>query len=335
VDWLEQAYYRWDQPPVGGEVDPSVYSVDLRSNPSPEDEAEGAPAAPEQNTGPRIGVPAPMPSPVAKRFPGEGEWTQIGAGADGTAPVYVTRVRPNARNTSLVVFVARTVPALTTLKLFPGIDVPGGEWKTPHQVPKQDCSRLLMAFNGGFRMEGSRGGYYAEKKAAYPLVDGAASLVFFEDGSATVAQWGRDLGPSDLNRIEAVRQNLELLVDNGEPIPDLDQKNWGALLKNHLHVWRSGYGVTSDGAIVYVGGPGLTARDLASTLVNAGVVRGMEGDINPEWVSANLYKVNKSTGRCEGRRGLDMEKDKGGMKRAGNRYLAPDTRDFVAVLRRS
>jgi hypothetical protein len=61
----------------------------------------------------------------------------------------------------------------------------------------------------------------------------------------------------------------------------------------------------------------------------------MEGDINPEWVSANLYRVDKATGKCVGTRGLDMEKDKGGMKRSGNRYLVPDTRDFVAVLRRT
>jgi len=49
------------------------------------------------------------------------------------------------------------------------------------------------------------------------------------------------------------------------------------------HQWRSGVGVTADAALVYAVGPGLDPLQLAHLLVRAGVVRGMQLDINPSW----------------------------------------------------
>ena len=54
---------------------------------------------------------------------------------------------------------------------------------------------------------------------------------------------------------------------------------------NAIYVWRSGIGITADGALVYVGGPGLNITDLANLLVRAGAVRAMELDINTDWVN--------------------------------------------------
>jgi hypothetical protein len=54
----------------------------------------------------------------------------------------------------------------------------------------------------------------------------------------------------------------------------------GAGIENQ---WRSGAGVTANGALVYVAGPALDPLQLAQLLVRAGVVRGMELDINPSW----------------------------------------------------
>jgi hypothetical protein len=41
--------------------------------------------------------------------------------------------------------------------------------------------------------------------------------------------------------------------------------------------------VTSDGALIYVQGPALDPLQVALLLVRAGVVRGMQLDINPDW----------------------------------------------------
>ena len=69
--------------------------------------------------------------------------------------------------------------------------------------------------------------------------------------------------------VVAVRQNLDLLVDSGEPGTGLnanDTAQWGYTLGGQVYVWRSGIGVTADGALVYVGGPGLNITDLADVL---------------------------------------------------------------------
>ena len=67
--------------------------------------------------------------------------------------------------------------------------------------------------------------------------------------------------------VVSVRQNLDLIVQNGQPVPGLnsqDTTQWGLTLGNQVFVWRSALGVTADGALVYVGGPGLNITDLAT-----------------------------------------------------------------------
>ncbi|MFI5053260.1 MAG: hypothetical protein ACHQDE_02770, partial [Acidimicrobiia bacterium] len=62
--------------------------------------------------------------------------------------------------------------------------------------------------------------------------------------------------------------------------------------------------------------------DLAKALVGAGAVRGMELDINPDWVNFNSYDV-----------GSDNVAHGNGLFGAtgADRYLHPDGRDFIAV----
>ena len=85
----------------------------------------------------------------------------------------------------------------------------------------------------------------------------SASLVIKQDGSANVGVWGRDFTMSP--DIKAVRQNLVLIVDNGQLNPALQENDttvFGATLGNNVFVWRSGVGVTADGALVYAGRSG-------------------------------------------------------------------------------
>ena len=129
-----------------------------------------------------------------------------------------------------------------------------------------------------------------------PLVQGAASLVIKTDGSASVGVWGRDftMGPD----IASVRQNLALMVDNGQLDPALDENDtskWGATLGNKALVWRSGVGVDANGALIYAGGNSLSVLSLARTLQAAGAVRAMELDINTDWVSAYTYVNDPAT----------------------------------------
>jgi hypothetical protein len=92
--------------------------------------------------------------------------------------------------------------------------------------------------------------------------------------------------------VTSVRQNLDLIVNNGKTVPGLlanDNYQWGATLGGAFYVWRSGIGVTRNGALVYVGGPSLAITSLANLLVDAGAVRAMELDINTDWVQYSTY----------------------------------------------
>jgi hypothetical protein len=109
--------------------------------------------------------------------------------------------------------------------------------------------------------------------------------------------------------VVSVRQNLDLLVNNGQPVPGLnanDTTQWGATLGNNIYVWRSAVGITADGALVYIGGPALNITSLANLLVDAGAVRGMELDINTDWVNLATYAPATATGAANAANGTDL-----------------------------
>ncbi len=280
VRWAENLWYSHHAPPVGGR--PPAGAIPLPS-------------------GGRIGggsgrvAHLPMPPSIvplaSPAVPGEGQWHPAGRLVHGVPAVYEAFLRPDPVHTSLVVGVAWMDPTLLSATLYSGSVIPGGgPWHFTAPVTPSAALDLVAGFNSGFRMPDAEGGYYAEGHSVLPLVPGDASLVFYADGRVTVAKWGRDatMGPG----VTAVRQNLHLLVDHGAPVPGLqanDTTQWGLTLGNHVFVWRSGAGVTQNGALVYVGGPGLNITTLADLLVRVGAVRGMELDINTDWVKLSAY----------------------------------------------
>jgi len=111
--------------------------------------------------------------------------------------------------------------------------------------------------------------YYNRGHVVMPLRAGAASLVIYRNGTATVADWGPGTRRSPRTS-SAVRQNLDLLGRRWQARCWAERERhdeMGATLGNQVYVWRSGIGVTADGALVYVGGPGLNITTLANLLV--------------------------------------------------------------------
>ena len=132
----------------------------------------------------------------------------------------------------------------------------------------------------------------------------------------------------------AVRQNLDLLVDNGAVVPAAYTPNstlWGKTLGGGLYVWRSGLGVTANGALVYVGGPGLDIADLANILVRAGAVRAMELDINTDWVNYSTYAPSTPGGAATPANGSELLS---GMTGTPGRYFQPGGRGTSSPCRR-
>ncbi|HLY81978.1 MAG TPA: phosphodiester glycosidase family protein, partial [Acidimicrobiales bacterium] len=208
----------------------------------------------------------------------------------------------------------------------------GPAWRYEAPIAAADRTTLLAAFNSGFKLNDSLGGYYAEGRMVRPMRAGAATLAIRSDGTPTVGVWGRDIemGPG----IVAARQNLSLIVDNGQPAPDIDTggtAKWGATLGNALNVWRSGIGVTADGALVYAGGNQLSAGWLAGVLVRAGAVRAMELDINSAWVDFLAYGPPAPGTPPPGQSVAKLLPDMSGSLQ---RYFEANSRDFIAIFRR-
>jgi hypothetical protein len=317
VNRVEHWYYSRHQPKVGGHLDA----------------LPGVSVASPAGTGAQAVSDLPSIAPlVAHPLPDEGQWHAVGDLVGGKPVVEVTYMRPDAVHTGIVAVIAHIDMQRAKLRLVPGRTEPGHDpWPGGYGVPLAEQGSLLAAFNSGFRMQDARGGFYLAGKSAGSLREGAASMVVHSDGTATVAQWGRD---AHLTKdVVAVRQNLALIVDNGQLVPGLDNDSdnrWGLTVGNKLFVWRSGVGVDAAGNLLYVAGDGLSVHTLADLLQRAGAVRAMELDINHSWVSFNVFP-HDAQGQVLASQATKLLD---GMKKPATRYLSPDDRDFFAVLAR-
>ena len=327
VNRVENWWYTNHPPPKGGLPRRRITAVG-----PPAERIRTAPA-----TSTTIALPAHTPppanveSPAASPLPNEGVWLPVGPQVDGLPTLEETQVRPDAVHTSLLDGLVWMDPKLVRFELHPGLSEPGGHWSQPPDIPIADRLGLLAAFNSGFRMRDARGGFYLDGVTSHPLVDGAASLVIDKNGTATVGRWGRDvqMGP----QVAAVRQNLELIVDGGQPVPGLtDNVNgaWGQTLGQRVLVWRSALCVDAHGGLIYGYGNGLGALSLASLMQRAGCQRAMELDINSSWTTMNFYAPVEA-GNPASVLGSKMLADQ---LKPGDRYLSPDARDFIAVFQR-
>jgi hypothetical protein len=193
---------------------------------------------------------------------------------------------------------------LLAARLYSGSISPGGgpyHFEAP--IRPAQAATLVAAFNGGFKMKGAHGGYYTEGRLIDPLRVGAASLVIDANGSVKLGAWGSDVQMTPL--VVSVRQNLVPLVADGRPTAaaEGDWHAWGPTCGAHsctvpgiANQWRSGLGITANGALVYAVGPALAPLQLAQLLIRAGAVRAMQLDINPEWPTFAAYDPSQPGG---------------------------------------
>jgi len=327
VVWAENTWYSHHPPPVGGK--PAKGAIPNRSS-------RGSGTSSSATTVPP-GLPAPAPiDPIASpAVAGEGQWSPAGRKVDGVPAVYETYMRPDSVHTSVVTGVAWMDTKLLGATLYSGSTIPGGgPWQNTAPISSQVADSVVAAFNSGFLLSNANGGYYTEGKEVAPLRQGAASFVAYKDGSSTVGQWGRDVTMT--SDVASVRQNLDLIVDGGQPAPGLnanDTTQWGYTLNNNVYVWRSGLGVTADGALVYAGGPSLNITDLADVLARAGAVRAMELDINTDWVNYSVYAPPNAATPASASNGSTLIS---GMAGGPGRYFESYwSRDFITMAVRS
>ena len=320
VAWAENFWYSHHAPKKGGL--PAASALPESTTPP--------------STPPTTDVPLDTPAPVhliaANGLAGEGIWQPTGRRAlDGQAFLYTTWMRPDPVHTSLVTGLAWMDPKLVRFDLYSGYQEPGGKgWTLTAPIPEAVRPSLVAAFNSGFKLADSRGGYMAEGRVApgHPLVPGRAALIVYADGRATVGLWGRDATATP--NVRAVRENLQLLIDGGKEAPNLDVNSlatWGWTVKNKTLVWRSGVGVDGKGHLIYAAGNGLSVHSLADVLLAAGCVRAMELDINYEWAVFDYFTRGAGGAIVPHKLTPDQQQP-------ADHFFSTSSRDFFAVLER-
>jgi hypothetical protein len=228
----------------------------------------------------------------------------------------VTLIRFRRSNTRFALHVGSTDPPAPLGSLPPGAG---------SAVSTTERPVLLAAFNGGFKSTAGAGGFEVAGMVLVPFVAGYASLVIGADGSASVGAWGAGV-PAPGERVVSVRQNLPPLVIAGRPSPQIaDVYAWGATLRGVAAVARSALGEDAAGNLIYAGSTTALPDDMAAALISGGSVSGMELDINPEWVQADVAPVA----------GGPLTAQVARQARPAGQYLTGWTRDFVTVLARS
>ncbi|HWH09506.1 MAG TPA: phosphodiester glycosidase family protein [Solirubrobacteraceae bacterium] len=310
VNSAENAYYTFEAPAPGG--------PGLRSLPQAGIATTGGSS---RLTKPQYRPPR-IPALIAPALPGEGVWRAVTPRPGSRPPIEVTTFRSDPRYPRMVAGVAWIDHTRTSLHLYPGllepsVSVPRGT----ADVPLSDRTHLLATFNSGFKYADSHGGFAVDGTTYAPMQSGQATVIGYTDGRVDVIDW---LGPPRVgSKVAFASQNLPLIVDGGQPTPNLSNgPEWGATLGSAVRVWRSGVGIDAHGNLIYAAADQQTVGSLAGILIHAGAIRAMELDINSYWDSFITYA---HTDAGSPRNLLPS------MARTAQRYLTPDDRDFFAA----
>ncbi|MEY9942324.1 hypothetical protein ABH932_006997 [Streptacidiphilus sp. MAP5-52] len=317
INWLEVQTYT--PPKVGGTVPPDALA---RMRAAQQQQALAGKSA--------IALHPPVRPLVDPPLLGEGDFSTL-VEVNGRSVVQSATMRPDTQYTSFPVGVVWMKQSALSFALHPGFQEPGGQWAVPDTVPPGQRSGLVATFNGGFKVSNgdSHGGFLLNGQTVGSLRDGAASEVFYKDGSLRVGVWGQDVRMTP--DVVGVRQCLVPLVAHGQvtqQVYDGGTATWGFTDQGMPFVPRSGVGIDKNGDIVYVGGRVLSVQTLAVLLQRAGAVTAMMLDINLSWPSFISYDGTHDTADPTPHNLVNFV-------RPADRYYQPSSRDFVAVYARA
>ena len=185
----------------------------------------------------------------------------------------------------------------STITLHPGSQVPGNLklWGSSNYVDSRAGSKVVAAFNSGFKLKDSHGGFYENGHTAGKIVAGVASFIIYKDGYVEIKPWPK--GGAVTPDVLSIRQNIEPLMVNGVVSKNINNNlyyDWGGTVTSVYTVWRSGVAVDGFGNLIYAAGNNLTPLALVTALGAAGGVNAMEFDINGGWV--DFYYYTQKTG---------------------------------------
>ncbi|SEM63800.1 Predicted protein [Streptacidiphilus jiangxiensis] len=317
VNWLEVQTYT--PPKVGGSIPPDALA-----------RMQAAQRQQELARKAAITLHTPVRPLVSPPLPGEGDFSPL-VEEHGQPVVQSATMRPDSQYTSFPVGVVWMKQSALSFSLHPGFSEPGGNWNVPDTVPSGQRLGLVATYNGGFKVSNgdSHGGFFLDGQSTGTLRDGAASEVFYKDGSLRIGVWGQDVRMTP--NVVGVRQCLVPLVAHGQVTQQVyngGTDTWGFTDQGMPFVARSGIGVDKNGDIIYVGGRVLSVQTLAVLLQRAGAVTAMMLDINLSWPSFISYDGSHDAADPTPHNLVNFV-------RPADRYYQPSSRDFVAVYARA
>jgi hypothetical protein len=266
------------------------------------------------------GRPTPIAPVVTPALEGEGKWVKF-VELGGTPLAYATSFRPFADFASVLATAIVFDQSRLTAGLFNGNELPGGKWNNGDRVMKDALPSLVLAFNGGFRFEHYKGGYYTEGNMVKPLRENEATLAIDNNGRATIGVFGRDI--FDDGSWKTLRQNLPPIVMDGEiSLDEFRGTHWGNDFGKVIYTIRSGACLRHDGRLLFATAGDVDIDMFAQVMKSLGCKTAMQLDINGTWPQAAKYSGFGTTNR----NGEVVDKR---MKNP-NRYVSKSSKDFFA-----
>jgi hypothetical protein len=267
--------------------------------------------------------PSIPPLYTSPALAGEGiwHWRDMPTTEDGQPVIFKTTYRPSVQFPNAIVHMFLFDMKHISTRLYIGSTEEGGSAASA-QVDKPDKPNLVAVTNGLWKVRHSGGGgIILRGKVVKKLAPGFATIVIYKNQSVDIVEWNDSLPTSEI--VDA-RQLKHLIVSDGKVVESVKRGNktidseigLGSLLDesrplqadpadpsgakvmnftsgpNWFLATRSGFGIRSDGNLVFAIGHHIGTKDLAKALALAGCVRAIHGDANPGNCVGAIYRMD-------------------------------------------
>ena len=230
--------------------------------------------------------PEPLTVRVSPALKNEGVWKSARE-VNGTPAIWVTGIRPLKAAPAVTATYALVDQDLTYAAMWNGPEIPGKSGFSRYRSIGPDLHPyLIAAFNGGFRREHTRGGYFTEGKQLWKMNPEAATLGIDASGRIHIGLLNQEVVQADM---VSIRQNVRLLVQNAKSVVGGKLYGYGSWKDGNLYILRSAVCIRTDDKLLFaVMGPA-DAEQLAVALVRAGCKVAMQLDVNASWPKFSIY----------------------------------------------
>lgn len=297
--WMQDNINQFLSKQNGGKLQIALNQNNIQ--PSTQQTIAAAPISAQNNTGTQKNA-APVSGNAVTALPQIG-WQAYGPAVNGEPVMAQALQTLDPSRPYAGIALVRVDLSKLQLHMMPGFLEPSHTADTQHAfpnlglMPASDQSRLIAAFNGGFKAINGNYGMMVNGVTLLPPTPGIATLAIYSDGHVQIGAWGQDILPS--SDITAYRQNCPLILQNGQLNPEVsvdDRTVWGQTIGNKEVTWRTAVGITQDGRyLIYAVGNGSTVDTMAQALQSAGAYNAMQLDINRHYAHFVTYQPTGKT----------------------------------------